>query len=325
MKVEIRQLEYFLAVVEHNGVNRAAVHLHVAQATISQGIRQLERELKLELFHRTGRNVVLNSAGRLLVEPARRILGEILSAKDIMRGALEMSVGSITIGTMPEMSSEAVAAWSGSFTKQYPDIRIDMTEYADVAELCDEVLSGHCEIGFTTFPIPVENLQKIQYGVQRLMLVMPPGSAPPASQPVALSGLQSLPLAASNLAHRENDIVAAALGEHGITGQIRAYVPTRHAQLALVLNGSANAFLPIRLAVLAKKLGAVVVETEPTIRTAYGIVHRSGSLNPAAESFILQSKAALNQWVELIKQNQEAGASLLDAALLADEALHGLI
>ncbi|MGP9782410.1 LysR family transcriptional regulator [Glutamicibacter sp. AOP12-B1-11] len=323
--MEIRQLEYFLAVVEHNGVNRAAVHLHVAQATISQSIRQLERELKLELFHRTGRNIVLNSAGRLLVDPVRRILGEVLSTKDLMHGALEMSVGSITIGTMPEMSSEAVAAWSGSFTKHYPEIRIDMTEYADVAELCEEVLNGHCEIGFTTFPIPVENLQTIQCGVQRMMLVMPPGTTLPAYQPVALSGLHSLPLAVSNLAHRENDIVAAALREQGITGRIRAYVPTRHAQLALVLNGSANAFLPIRLAVLAKKLGAVVVETEPTIRTDYGIVHRAGSLNPAAESFIRQSMAVLNQWGELIKKHQDAGESLLDAALLADEALHGKV
>ncbi|MFJ6415547.1 LysR family transcriptional regulator [Paeniglutamicibacter sp. NPDC091659] len=323
--MEIRQLEYFLAVIEHNGVNRAAQHLHVAQATLSQGIKQLERELKLELFHRTGRNLVLNSAGRLLVEPARRILHELLSTKDIMRGALELSVGSITIGTMPEMSSEAVAAWSGSFTKQYPDIRIDMTEYADVDELCEEVLNGHCEIGFTTFPIPMENLQEIHFGVQRLMLVMPPGTDLPDIQPVQLSGLRELPLAVSNMAHRENDIVAETLKEHSIMGKIRANVPTRHAQLALVLNGSASAFLPIRMAVLAKKLGAVVVETTPTIRTPFGIVHRAGSLNPAAESFVLQSKAALNRWVGLIQQHQDAGEPLLNAALLADETLHGTI
>lgn len=323
--MEIRQLEYFLAAIEHNGVNRAAQHLHVAQASISQGIKQLERELKLELFHRTGRNIVLNSAGRLLVEPARRILADLLSAKDIMRGALELSVGSITIGTMPEMSSEAVAAWSGSFTQQYPEIRIDLTEYTDVSELCEEVLNGHCEIGFTTFPIPVENLQRINFGVQRLMLVMPPGTNLRCIQPVGLSEIKELPLAVSNLAHRENDIIAATLKEQSMTGKIRASVPTRHAQLALVLNGSASAFLPIRMAVLAKKLGAVVVETIPTIRTPFGIVHRAGSLNPAAESFILQSKAALGQWVELIQQHQDAGESLLEAALLADEALRGTV
>lgn len=320
--MEIRQLEYFLAVVEHDGVNRAAQHLHIAQASVSQGIRQLERELKLELFHRTGRNVVLNSAGRLLVQPAQRILDELLSTRDIMRRALEMSVGSIAIGTMPEMSSEAVAAWSGSFAKQYPDIRIDMTEYANVSELCEEVHNGHCEIGFTTFPTPAENLQEVPFGVQRLMLVMPPGTPLPDIQPVALSALGTLPLAVSNMAHRENGIVTAILAEHSITGRIRAHVPTRHAQLALVLNGSASAFLPIRLAVLAKKLGAVVVETTPMIRTPFGIVHRTGSLNPAAESFILQSKAALTQWVNLIQQQQDAGEQLLDAALLADKELN---
>ncbi|MGH3652410.1 LysR family transcriptional regulator [Glutamicibacter sp.] len=321
--MEIRQLEYFLAVVEHNGVNRAAAQLHVAQASISQGIRQLERELKLELFHRTGRNIVLNSSGRLLVEPARRILRELLAAKDIMRGALELSVGTITVGTMPEMSSEAVAAWSGQFTREYPNIRIDLKEYSNVDHLCEEVLSGHCEIGFTTFPIPVDNLQTIQFGLQRMMLVMPPGTTMPGSQPVALSSLQSLPLAVSNMAHRENDIVAAAMSKHSIEGQIRAYVPTRHAQLALVLNGSASAFLPIRMAVLARKLGAVVVETEPTIRTAYGTVHRTGSLNPAAQSFVSLSKDALSCWGELISAQQDSGATLLEAAVAADTAMNG--
>lgn len=319
--MEFRQLEYFLAVVEHNGVNRAAQHLHVAQASLSQGIKQLERELKLELFHRTGRNLVLNSAGRLLVEPARAILDQVVSTKALMRGALELSVGSITIGTMPEMSSEAVAAWSSSFATKYPDVRIDMTEYANVDELRAEVLNGHCEIGFTTFPVTAENLTEIYFGTQRFLLVMPPRTEMPGSQPVELSGLGSLPLAVGNLTHRENSIVANTLLEHSATVTIRANVPTRHAQLALVLNGSASAFLPIRMAVLAKKLGAVVAETDPMIRTPFGIVHRTGSLNPAAASFIDLSKAALERWNNMIQDYQEAGESLLSAAMLTDAQL----
>lgn len=323
--MEIRQLEYFLAVIEHNGVNRAAQHLHIAQATLSQGIRQLERELKLELFHRTGRNLVLNSAGRLLVEPARKILDEMLSTKDLMRGALELSAGSISIGTMPEMSSEAVAAWSGSFTKQFPDVRIDMTEYPDVEVLCAEVLNGHCEIGFTTFPLPVDGLEEIDFGVQRLLLVRPPHSVVSEAQPAALSELGELDLVVRNMAHRENDIVAQSLTHHQVDVKIKAQVPTRHAQLSMVLNGTGSAFLPIRMAVLAKKLGANVVQTEPTISSPFGIVHRAGSLNPAAESFARLSQRALNRWTSLIRENERAGESLLIAGTHADEILHGQI
>lgn len=318
--MEIRQLEYFLAVVDCDGVNRAANHLNVAQATISQSIRQLERELKLTLFHRTGRNLVLNSAGQLLVEPARSVLAGLLAAQDIMREARDLHVGSITIGTMPEMSSEAVAAWSGSFTKLHPEIRIDLFEFGSAAELCDEVLTGHCELGFTTFPIPTENLERVELGVQRLLLVQPPDSRGGAG-PIAVSDLQGVPLAVSSAASRENDIVATVLRRESVSPRIAAQVPNRHAQLTLVLNGAASAFLPLRMATAAHRLGATVAETRPDIRTPFGIVHRPGALNPAAKSFIVQSHADLTSWNSRIAAHERAGKSLLEASLLADDEL----
>ncbi|MGW4771944.1 LysR family transcriptional regulator [Nocardia sp. NPDC004278] len=319
--MDIRQLEYFLAVVEHDGVNRAAQHLHVAQASLSQGIRQLERELKLSLFHRTGRNLVLNPAGQLLVEPARKVLSDLVAAHDIMRGARELQVGSVTIGTMPEMSSEAVAAWSASFMRLYPDIRIDLSEFPGAGELCDAVLAGHCELGFTTFPVPTDNLELVELGVQRLLLVMPPGTPTETTRPFELARLHGVPLAVSNSARRENDIVASVLRRESVVPLIRAQVPNRHAQMTLVLNGAASAFLPLRMATAAHRLGAVVVETNPDIRTPFGIVHRPGALNPAARSFVVQSHADLARRNARIAELQNAGTSLLDAALEADAEL----
>lgn len=312
--MDIRQLEYFLAVVEHQGVNRAAAHLHIAQASLSQGIRQLERELKLSLFHRTGRNLVLNPAGQLLVEPARKVLADLVAAQDIMRGARELQVGSVRIGTMPEMSSEAVAAWSASFTRLYPEIRIDLLEFPGARELCDEVLAGHCELGFTTFPVPTENLERVDLGDQRLLLVMPPATPVP-DQPFRLSRLDRVPLVVSNAALRENDIVASILRRESVTPLVRAQVPNRHAQLTLVLNGAVSAFLPLRMATAARRMGAVVVETEPEIRTPFGLVHRAGALNPAARSFVVQSHADLVRRNTRISELQATGMSLLDASV----------
>ncbi|KAA5830589.1 LysR family transcriptional regulator [Saccharopolyspora hirsuta] len=321
--MEIRQLEYFLAVVEHNGVNRAAQQLHIAQASLSQSIRQLERELKLPLFHRTGRNLVLTSAGELLVEPARKVIRDVLAVRDIMRGARELQVGSITIGTMPEMSSDAVAAWSASFTKLHPGIRLDLVEHASAAELCEEVAAGTCELGFTTFPVAAENLTKVDLAVQRLLLVMPPGTAGvDPSAPHDLARLDDVPLAVSSSAHRENDAVTAVLRQESVAPRIVARVPNRHAQLTLVLNGAASAFLPLRMAAAAARSGAVVVETRPEVRRPFGIVHRDGSLTPAAQSLVIESSATLDRWNELIADFQGQGLTLLDATLRADDELH---
>ncbi len=66
--VDARQLEYFLAIVEHDGFGRAAAHLHIAQPSLSQAIANLARELGVQLFHRIGRGVVLSTAGSELVD-----------------------------------------------------------------------------------------------------------------------------------------------------------------------------------------------------------------------------------------------------------------
>ena len=61
--MELRQLEYFLAVVEHGTLTKAAAALHLAQPSLSQMIKTLERDLGTQLFHRVGRRLVLSPAG----------------------------------------------------------------------------------------------------------------------------------------------------------------------------------------------------------------------------------------------------------------------
>src|SRR6266516_2134999 len=72
--MEIRQIEYVVGVVEHGGFTRAADALHVTQPALSEGIRRLEAELGLELFHRVGRRALLSSAGEAFLAPAEQEL-----------------------------------------------------------------------------------------------------------------------------------------------------------------------------------------------------------------------------------------------------------
>jgi DNA-binding transcriptional LysR family regulator len=67
--MDIRQLEYFLAIVDHGGFNRAASALYVSQPALSQTVRSLERDLGAALFHRIGKRAVLTEAGTALIEP----------------------------------------------------------------------------------------------------------------------------------------------------------------------------------------------------------------------------------------------------------------
>ena len=75
--MELRHLRYFIATGEEQHYGRAARRLRVAQPALSRQIQDLEEELGFELFDRLPRGVRLNSAGKLFLEDARRILLEI--------------------------------------------------------------------------------------------------------------------------------------------------------------------------------------------------------------------------------------------------------
>ncbi len=96
--MELRQLQYFLALTEERNFCRAARRLQIAQPSLSQQIRRFEDELQTELFDRTSRPIRLTSAGELLLDDARRIVHEMEATAREVRRAGRGEVGRLRIG-----------------------------------------------------------------------------------------------------------------------------------------------------------------------------------------------------------------------------------
>lgn len=318
--MELRQLEYFLAIVDQGGLGRAAEHLYLSKPSLSTAIRSLERELKVPLFHRPGRQLAPTSAGWELVPLARRVLEDLLAIEDAMRQAREAQGGELTIVCTPDMSGEAVASWAGGFTHKHPSVRLAIREVASHQEMITAVSQGKAELGFSLDSMLRSDLTFVELGLQRLLLVRPPGHHKQAeATAVDLARIGDLPLVCRQVPGHEEDAVQRALAAHNVDATIGATVPSRSAQLTFVLRSGFQAFLPLRMCLAALDAGAHVLETEPLIEAQFGVVHRSGGLAPAAQQFIAEVQSALSTWYAAIDEHGSEGLGLIDALVASRE------
>src|SRR5580658_6473983 len=96
--MELRQLRYFIAAGEEQHIRRAAKRLRIAQPAISRQIQNLEEEIGFALFERLPRGVRLTPAGKLYLNDARRVVGEIDGAVGRARRIARGQTGTLRIG-----------------------------------------------------------------------------------------------------------------------------------------------------------------------------------------------------------------------------------
>ena len=191
--MELRQLNYFIAVAEERHFGRAAKRLHMAQPPLSQQIRQLEEQLGVKLLDRTTRRVDLTAAGQELLDRGRKIVNEVETLKaDVYQvgngatGVLRVGFsGSATYGVMPKIVRHVKQALPGlSMTLQG-----EMLTPAMEAGLRDHTLDA------AMLRPPVASAE-IEYRVvarEKLVVALPSHSPLATGRPVAINELQEQP------------------------------------------------------------------------------------------------------------------------------------
>ncbi|MEU9026291.1 LysR substrate-binding domain-containing protein [Streptomyces sp. NPDC048383] len=128
--MELRQLQYFVAMVEEAGFTRAAARLHLAQPGISAQIRQLERELGQPLLDRSGRSVTPTEVGRALLPYARAALAAVEGARQVADEYGGLLRGRVAIGVLSGAAVHEfdLAAALAAFHARHPHIEVAVTE-----------------------------------------------------------------------------------------------------------------------------------------------------------------------------------------------------
>ena len=126
--MELRQLEYVVAIADAGSFTAAGRRCHVAQSALSRQVAQLEAELGVRLFHRTTREVRLTGAGHAFLPAARRVLSEAARARFEVGDAADSPRGQIRLGaTQTASGSLDLAGLLGEFRRLFPEVTVMIT------------------------------------------------------------------------------------------------------------------------------------------------------------------------------------------------------
>jgi LysR family transcriptional regulator, carnitine catabolism transcriptional activator len=284
--MDLRQVGYVLAVVDEGGFTRGARAAHVAQPSLSQAVRALERELGVELFQRAGRRVRLTAAGAAFVEAARAVtrdMATLHAAVDAVRGVV---AGTLDLVALPTLAVDPLAALLGRYRSAFPGVAVKVAQPEDTGTATDLVQRGDCEVAITELPVP-RALVAHPLEVQELVAVLPPGHELGRAQgPLAIERLAGVALVATPIGTSTRAIIELAFGAATVKPDVRVEIDQREAILPLVLNGAGAAILPRRLIDAAEHRGATVRRLRPALVRPIGLAHREAVLSPAARAFV---------------------------------------
>jgi DNA-binding transcriptional LysR family regulator len=284
--MELRHVEYVLAVVDHGGFTAGARALGIAQPSLSEGVRRLEDELGARLFHRIGRRIALTDAGRAFEAPGRRLLRERDLARDAVGAVAAIETGTLELVALPTLAVDPLAELVGRFRVAHPGIVVRIAEPEDTATLETRVADGRSELGLSGIPAHRDDLVAIPLRRQEIVAVLPPGAPVPATGRLPVARLAGLPLIATPPGTSTRDLVERAFASAGITAEIAVETSQREAIGPLVLAGAGTAFLPLPLAGTLAAQGAGVARVAPSLTRTVGLLHRASPLTPAARAFV---------------------------------------
>lgn len=163
--MELRVLNYFLAVAREENFTKAAQQLHLTQPTLSRQIADLEQELGVKLFVRSNHNIILTEDGMILKRRAQEILSLADKTKRDFMQKKEALSGTISIGSGEFRSTEYLAKIIAEFRRKYPNVKYEIYS-GNANNIRDYIERGFLDIGLMSEPVDMRKYHFINMPVK---------------------------------------------------------------------------------------------------------------------------------------------------------------
>jgi DNA-binding transcriptional LysR family regulator len=281
--VQLHQLRYFVAVAETRHFTRAASEVHVAQPSLSQQIRALERELGADLFHRARGHISLTDAGEALLPLARRILADTETARREVQEVAQLRRGRVRLGATPSLCASLVPDILRVYHDRYPGIELQVHEGGS-QDLVRILAAGDLDLALIITPLtgqaPAFATTELLH--EELVAVSAPTAGPPGGRegPLRVADLRDQPLVMFRRGYDLRDFTLAACRAAGFDPVFTVEGGEMDAVLGFVRAGLGLAVVP---AMVAARAGLRVTPfAEGGLHRTISVAHRKDVAPPRA-------------------------------------------
>ena len=287
------RLECFVAVAEELHFRRAAERCHISQPAISQQIRTLERELDVQLAHRTKRTVTLTTAGAVFLREARRTLRQMDHAVSLARRTERGEIGQITVGATAPALFVLFPEVATRFRAALPQVGMVVQELT-TAEQEYALNRGDIDVGLVHPPLDDPGLAAEEVASPDFHLALPATHRLAVHDTVALEELagESVVLFPRQIAPRLHDTILALCRDAGFSLRIAVEAHPAQSIIAMVAAGVGLGFIAGELQRLDRPGVTYRPLRGPAPRLSLGVAYHPDEVSPAVQVFLDAARVA---------------------------------
>jgi DNA-binding transcriptional LysR family regulator len=214
--MDLRQLKYFVQIVESGNFSRAAEILRIAQPSLSQQIKSLEEELGVKLLVRHARGVTATEKGQQLYDHARRILQEIDHAKDTVRSRTSAPSGRVSVGLPTSACRGLSLPLFREMTERFPNVTLHLVE-AMTGYLDELIQAGRLDVALLYDHKAFEHVAWTEMITEDLMLFVSKNSPMAKRKSVSFKKLFDRPIVLPGRPNVLRTVIEQLAARHDIT------------------------------------------------------------------------------------------------------------
>ena len=221
--MNLRQLRYISEVARHGlNVSATAESLYTSQPGVSKQIRQLEDELGVPIFERSGRQLTrITPAGRAIIELADRALVEIETLRQAAQEFSDPERGTLSIAASHTQARHALPSILGEFARRFPQVALRLYQGTPV-QIADLLAAGTVDFGIATESLEhFDDLLLLPCYRWRRAVIVPAGHPLCACDPLTIEALGAHPLCTYVFGFSGESALTRAFREHGVEPRLR--------------------------------------------------------------------------------------------------------